>query len=160
VSRLGTDDISTGRVAIWGLCQKQIEASPWFGSGPNTITRMFGLDNFSSTTPFHCHNQVLDDIVNFGWVAGLIPTAVLLTCIIWAVRSREISLSTILLTLLACWLVESPFRLFATQPSAFLNLFVLLLLSKSLVSGSEKSELMASKTDQNTKSKFFEKIIT
>lgn len=144
VSRLGTDDLSTGRLGIWDICQRQIQESPWFGSGPNTITRLFGQDLYSSTTPFHCHNQLLDDLVNYGLLAGLIPTTLLLVLLLRAFKKRDLTILGILMALLACWLVESPFRLFATQPSAFINLFVLLVFSNALATKSKEPELQES----------------
>jgi len=55
VSRLGTDDLSTGRVAIWSICQNLITQSPFIGSGPNTMTRLlragFVLVNDSISLP-------------------------------------------------------------------------------------------------------------
>lgn len=126
VARNGTDDLSTGRVTIWNLCLAEYDKSPLFGSGPNTITRLFGQDRFSAFTPFHCHNQFLDDLVNFGWIGALFPTALLITCLILSVRRKEHYLVACILVIMSCWFVETPFRLFATQPSAFLNLFILL----------------------------------
>jgi hypothetical protein len=105
------------------------------------MTRFFGQDNFSSTNPFHCHNQLLDDVVNFGWVAGLFPTVLLVTTLFWAVRKRKIEIATVLFTISACWIVETPFRLFATQPSAFLNLVILLVFAKAFGDNNKETKL-------------------
>jgi O-antigen ligase len=145
VSRLGTDDLSTGRVGIWDICQNQLQKSPWFGSGPNTITRLFGQDLYSAVTPFHCHNQLLDDLVNYGWLAGLIPSILLLVLLVAAFRKHDLTQLGMLMALLACWLVESPFRLFATQPSAVINLIVLLLFSNAFATSSKEPELQESR---------------
>ena len=126
-SRLGTDDISTGRGTIWEICLNQYQKSPIYGNGPNAVTRLFGLDISSTLTPFHCHNQFLDDLVNFGWIGALFPTFALFMTLILAMRYKKHVLVGMTLAVGASWFVESPFRLFGTQPGAFTNLLLLLM---------------------------------
>jgi hypothetical protein len=108
--RLNEDDISTGRSGIWSICQNLIEHRPVFGNGPRTIELLFGLDQINWFRPFHCHNQFIDDLTNFGLFGGIWVSLSVILVALGYQKIQPTVIPVLSLTFLVCGLFESPLR--------------------------------------------------
>jgi hypothetical protein len=118
-------DALTGRGQIWSICLRLINSNPLYGSGPRTIERLYGIDSVDWFRPFHCHNQLIDDVTNFGFLGGLFMTLGLVTFALVKLRNRHLRLGFILLAVSICSLFESPMRLFVAAGYLFLPILIL-----------------------------------
>lgn len=123
--RSGENDSLTGRSEIWSVCSNLINANPLIGSGPRTIERLYGLDAIEWFRPFHCHNQLLDDLTNYGFLAGLFMTVGLATFAFTQFRAGSFETGLLLVAVLAAGIFESPIRLFASSGYLFLPVLVI-----------------------------------
>lgn len=120
-ARGGSGELTTGRVDIWAICQSAISNSQVLGTGPNSIARQYGLDRVDWFRPFHCHNQVLDDSVNFGLILGAFNFGILMFSLFLALRKKQLVLVGLLGSYLIAGLFESPVRLFTAPNSVWMN---------------------------------------
>jgi len=119
--REGANDLTSGRLDIWSVCQSKISQGHAFGFGPNTIARIFGVDTVDWFRPFHCHNQFLDDAVNFGVVLACLNLVGLLGVIYINLRKKQNVLLGIFIVFLTAEIFESPIRLFASSGFLWIN---------------------------------------
>lgn len=108
--RPGASDSSTGRATIWSVCRRLSDSGTWFGLGPNAAARRLGMDSTSSLRVGHCHNQLIDDWVNFG-VIGVLMLALLVICtLVVAVITRSRLLGAVALFTALASVTETPLR--------------------------------------------------
>ena len=88
-ARTGSDDFTSGREMIWSMCASKLSNLGPLGDGPLALARQLGGDKYALFIPFHCHNQLLDDLVNYGYVFGLLPTLIMLMSTFVAVKNRN-----------------------------------------------------------------------
>ena len=119
--REGANDVTSGRLDIWSVCQNKISQGNFFGFGPNTIARVYGVDAVDWFRPFHCHNQVLDDSVNYGLALAALNLVSLLVIIFVNAKNKSYTLVAIFVTFLSASLFESPIRLFASAGFLWIN---------------------------------------
>lgn len=120
--REGASDLTSGRLDIWAVCQEKISQGRVFGLGPNTIARMYGVDTVDWFRPFHCHNQVLDDAVNYGIIAALINLFALGLILVACLKRSNYLLVSVFLIFAAAEIFESPIRLFSSSGFIWINL--------------------------------------
>jgi len=118
-------DALTGRGQIWSICLRLINSNPLYGSGPRTIERLYGIDSVDWFRPFHCHNQLIDDVTNYGFLGGLFMTLGLVTFAVIKLRNRQLRLGFIFIAVLICSLFESPMRLFVAAGYLFLPILII-----------------------------------
>lgn len=123
--REGANDLTSGRLDIWSVCQNKIEQGHLFGFGPNTIARVYGVDTVDWFRPFHCHNQFLDDSVNFGLITGILNLIGLMAIFVINAKKRSYVFAAIFATFISVSLFESPIRLFASAGFLWINFFFL-----------------------------------
>jgi O-antigen ligase len=88
--RLGQRDISSSRFAIWSETLKLIRANPWTGVGVNEFNFAWTLTPFPGRPPEffdHCHNIVLEMLVELGIPLGTL-VVVLLAVALWQAFRR------------------------------------------------------------------------
>lgn len=119
-AREGASDLTSGRFDIWSICQTKIEEGRFFGFGPNAIARMYGVDTVDWFRPFHCHNQVLDDSVNFGILSAIINLVIVVLVVLQNYRTRNFVLLSVFTAFISAQLFESPLRIFASAGSIWL----------------------------------------
>jgi hypothetical protein len=125
-NRAGNQDVTSGRGDIWSVCLAKISENHFLGFGPRSIAREFGLDQVDWFRPFHCHNQVLDDAVNFGVLAATLSLFVLIAVIVKSFRSRDFALLSIFVAFMIFGLFEVPVRWFVAPGYIWLEaLYVL-----------------------------------
>lgn len=128
--RDGENDITTGRLDIWGYCLDVIDSQGIAGGGPALLERTLGTNLFSELTPYHCHNQVLDDLVNFGLVGGLVTFSWIVWSLFRVAPSTNVSITSGLLTVfLVTMIFESQVRVFAPAPYLWIFAFFVALTS-------------------------------
>jgi hypothetical protein len=115
--REGASDLTSGRLDIWSICQTKIEEGRFFGFGPNSIARMYGVDTVEWFRPFHCHNQVLDDSVNFGIFLAVVNLVIVVAVSIHNYRTKNFVFLSVFTAFISAQLFESPVRLFASAGS-------------------------------------------
>ena len=120
-SRSGNGDATTGRGLIWQQCQNYIRHQSYFGGGPELIQRVVGTDTTASNSAtgsfqfFHCHNQVLNDTVNFGYIGMLLSLALTVSLLLVAHRRRHIAFELLSIALLVAGLFETPLNYLGVQ---------------------------------------------
>jgi hypothetical protein len=119
--REGANDLTSGRLDIWTVCRSKIEEGRIFGFGPNTIARLYGVDTVDWFRPFHCHNQVLDDSVNYGVALAALNLLALLIAIYISLKNKSWIYLAIFIVYLAAEFFESPIRLFASAGFLWIN---------------------------------------
>ena len=143
--RTNEADSLTGRSQIWTICQNLIMSKPIFGSGPRTIEKLYGSDTVEWFRPFHCHNQLLDDLTNFGIVGGLFTICGLLVFAITQFRRKNYQLAFAFLSILVCGLFESPVRYFSPSGYLFIPAFTLICIFGRLVQPETDSQKLKNK---------------
>ncbi|NCA07974.1 MAG: hypothetical protein EBS85_04520 [Micrococcales bacterium] len=119
--REGANDLTSGRLDIWAVCRSKIEEGRIFGFGPNTISRLYGVDTVDWFRPFHCHNQVLDDSVNYGLALAAFNLLSLLIVIYVSIKNKNWVFLAIFIVYLAAEFFESPIRLFSSAGFLWIN---------------------------------------
>jgi hypothetical protein len=87
--RLGQRDISSSRFAIWSETLALIRANPWTGVGVNEFNFAWTLTPFPGRPPEffdHCHNIVLEMLVELGIPLGALVVALLAVALWQAFR--------------------------------------------------------------------------
>ena len=130
--REGASDLTSGRLDIWSVCGEKISQGRMFGLGPNTIARMYGVDTVDWFRPFHCHNQVLDDTVNYGIIAAAINLFALGAILVACLKASNYLLASAFLTFAADEIFESPIRLFSSSSFIWINLVFFIFYSVAL----------------------------
>lgn len=119
--RKGNGDITTGRGLIWEQCRRIIAEQDLFGGGPELIERLFGLNQSASNRAtgsfqfFHCHNQILNDGVNFGYFGIALGLLISVTAFILAVKRNNTAWQLTSFALIIAGLLESPFNYLGVQ---------------------------------------------
>jgi hypothetical protein len=70
--RAQTDEITTGRNLIWTSCLSLIDDTSLTNTGPEFMSRTIGNEGSSSLQAFSCHNQFLEDWLNFGLLYAIL----------------------------------------------------------------------------------------
>lgn len=118
-------DTLTGRSDIWLICTRLIGDKPLHGSGPKTIEKLYGVDTVEWFRPFHCHNQLLDDLTNYGVLGGLFISLGLIAFVVSKLKKKEFQLAFLFVSVMVCGLFESPVRLFASAGYLFLPILII-----------------------------------
>ncbi len=140
VPRANASDLTTGRDQIWSICLNLIDSNPVYGAGPRTIEKLYGVDTVDWFRPFHCHNQLLDDLTNFGFLGGLFLTLGLLALVWVKMKAGDLRTSLFALSIVVCSFFESPVRLFASGGYLFVPILVFSLSFAQSLPGSMATE--------------------
>ena len=123
--RDGASDTTTGRGPIWDYCLSAINDKNPFGHGPLFVLRTLGLSQVEWLRPQHCHNQLLDDVTNYGLITGAIPFLILFVVLVMAFRKGNLALVSVVGIAFIEGFWEPELRLFTPQGYLWSNLLLL-----------------------------------
>ena len=125
--RSGSEDLYTGRQVIWSECIKLIEASPWIGNGPDYFQTVYGSSTTNSLIAYHCHNQFLDNTLNFGVLNSLLLIVLIIYAATRTWNESSNYLGSVFLLVLVDGLFEVPVRFFSTFQNYWITVILLIL---------------------------------
>lgn len=117
--RINQSNIFTGREYIWSYCNDLIKSAGVTGYGPNFTELNKGetsLVNFNFAT---CHNQMLDNVVNYGWIFAVIFLFMTLTTLNRLARIRDVSGLLLVCLISTIGLVATPIQIFTQISNAW-----------------------------------------
>ena len=123
-TRSSNVDLTTGRTGIWNQCRALIQNQPFLGDGPLTLERLYGGATSGSISAFHCHNQFLDQWVNFGKL-GLLEISIFFVLFCFAsIKSKNSIAAKLSFGLIIISLFESPFRFWSPEDLQWQNVII------------------------------------
>lgn len=108
--RSNSSDVLTGRSAIWEFCREAANLGGFWGHGPEYLWRTLGQSSISSIQVSSCHNQFLDDYVNFGILYAFVLTIGLVIRILKAWISLEATVLSVLICVVIIGATETVIR--------------------------------------------------
>ncbi len=110
-SRGSTTDVLTGRGQIWELCLEKSSTNLFSGLGPSYIKQFYGLDPLSSLQVFSCHNQFLDDTLNYGIFYSVLVFTFVSYMIVNSFRVNDQALFFLAITISLLGITEVPIQM-------------------------------------------------
>ena len=129
-------DVTTGRSFIWSICSSLVSDQPWYGNGAGAVMRLFKV---GETMPgSHCHDQLLDNLVNFGWISATLTAVIFVLSIIRPALSRSRRQLAIAVAIVSMCIAESPLRFWLGKDNIHLYVLLLGLLATSQSANSDR----------------------
>lgn len=138
VARQGSSDPTSDRRFIWSVCRDLTESGGMIGRGPGAVIRAFGYGQGNSMYAAHCHNQALDDWVNFG-IVGLGLLAVFVLAALYLSSSSPLAGPlAISVSLCIIGLFEVPLRLYGALSGTWCPVLVSVTLLATAANNTER----------------------
>jgi hypothetical protein len=128
--RENADTLFSNRESIWRECYALLGEGRniFLGYGGDYLSSLFGASNFSSLVAFHCHNQYLEDWLNFGFLFMFLNVSLILLGLARGFKFRDKGLLNFALFIAFLSLTEVPLRLMSPMVNNWMATFFLVAL--------------------------------